>query len=240
MSTTTMSPNDRTLKLDMNLMLSEVNKVVSLHIHNAVMDFNVSRVQEDILKCTDKIHQLHEDLSCLTKEETIVRSRIQETTYRINVSLLEQEVISYRKKLNDMQEELVQLQLNKSDDNSICGTTGSTDNIILSIKELTPDEVDNKDVQILNIPDISVDSSNNIPNTTDDNHIVDDDSIREILEEEEDDEEEEGVFEIEINGVSYFTTDEKNGSLYSIDVNGDPDVYVCTLQNGKAVLTSSE
>jgi len=248
MSTTTMLSTNKTLKIDMDLILSEVNKVVSLHIHNAVMEFNVSRIQEDISKCNDKIHQLQEDLICLTKEEKIARSRIQETTYRINVSLLEQELISYREKLNDMQEELVQLQGDNSDEKSIYDTTESKDsknNIVLRINELSHEVLDNKDVKILNIPDVSIVSGNNMSKTTNDNHIIGDDSISELIveeeEEEEDvDEDEEGVFEIEVNGVSYFTTDEKNGSLYSIDVNGDPDVYVGTLQNGKAVLTSSE
>jgi hypothetical protein len=56
--------------------------------------------------------------------------------------------------------------------------------------------------------------------------------------EEEEDEEEEGVFEIDVDGVSYYTTGEENGTLYSIDVNGDPDKFVGRLQNGKVVLGS--
>ena len=68
----------------------------------------------------------------------------------------------------------------------------------------------------------------------------DEDEINEILpeeeeEEEKEEEEEEGVFEIELEGMSYFTTDEQNGSLYSIDVNGDPDVYVGKIENGIAI-----
>ena len=55
-------------------------------------------------------------------------------------------------------------------------------------------------------------------------------------EEEEEEEEEEGVFEIEIEGVSYFTTGEENGTLYNIDVNGEPDEFVGHLRNGKICL----
>ena len=50
--------------------------------------------------------------------------------------------------------------------------------------------------------------------------------------EEEEEEEEEGVFEIEINGVTYFTNNEKNGTIYSVDENGDPDEEVGTFTNG--------
>lgn len=50
--------------------------------------------------------------------------------------------------------------------------------------------------------------------------------------EEEEEDEEEGVFEIEINGVTYFTDNEKNGTIYSVDENGDPDEEVGTFTNG--------
>ena len=53
-------------------------------------------------------------------------------------------------------------------------------------------------------------------------------------EEEEEEEEEEGVFEIDVEGVSYYTTNEMNGDLYTIDVNGDPEDMVGKLVNGEA------
>jgi len=54
-------------------------------------------------------------------------------------------------------------------------------------------------------------------------------------EEEEEDEEEDGVFEIEIDGVSYYTTDENNGSLYTVDDNGEPGEIVGKLVEGEPV-----
>ena len=57
--------------------------------------------------------------------------------------------------------------------------------------------------------------------------------VEDTQEEEGEEEEEEGVFEIEINGVTYFTDDEKNGTIYSVDQNGDPDQEVGTFKNGK-------
>jgi len=63
--------------------------------------------------------------------------------------------------------------------------------------------------------------------------------VDESVEEEEEvvneldvEEEEEGVFEIEINGTTYFTDNEKNGTIYSIDENGDPDEEIGTFVNG--------
>jgi hypothetical protein len=48
-------------------------------------------------------------------------------------------------------------------------------------------------------------------------------------------EEEEGVFEIEINGTSYFTDNEKSGLIYKIDENGDPGDEVGVFKNGKPI-----
>ena len=246
-----MSSNDTMLKLDMNLLMSEISNIVNRHVSAAVMDFNTSKIQEDIAQCSDKIQQLESDLLCVTKDETTPRTRIQETTYRINVSLLEQEIISYREKLHGMKEELKRLR--ESTPNVEYAST-NTNNIVLSIDEvIDTSSCDDNDVALLgNIcknNEIKVVKTNNIvDNKTINEEPTDEgptdegptDDIDEILhEEEEEEEEEEGVFEIEIGGVSYYTTDEQNGSLYSIDVNGDPDVYVGKIQNGKAILNSN-
>jgi len=57
------------------------------------------------------------------------------------------------------------------------------------------------------------------------------------VEQDEEDEENE-VFEIEIDGVTYFTTNEKSGVIYNSDENGDPDEEVGVFQNGKAIFNT--
>jgi len=42
-----------------------------------------------------------------------------------------------------------------------------------------------------------------------------------VQEEEEEEEEEEEVFEVTINGKTYYTNDEGNGAIYEIDDEGD-------------------
>ena len=49
---------------------------------------------------------------------------------------------------------------------------------------------------------------------------------------EEDDDEEE-VFEIEIEDVTYFATNEENGPIYEVDKNGDPGNKVGYLKDGE-------
>ena len=53
--------------------------------------------------------------------------------------------------------------------------------------------------------------------------------------EEQAEEEEEEVFEIEIKGKKYFTNNETNGIIYSVDENGDPDEEIGHFLNSKPV-----
>ena len=60
--------------------------------------------------------------------------------------------------------------------------------------------------------------------------------VEESGEEEEEEievEEEEEVYEITIKGTKYFTTNEKNGDIYSIDSDGDPCDVVGKFVNGR-------
>jgi len=58
----------------------------------------------------------------------------------------------------------------------------------------------------------------------------------ESLEEEEqaeEDAEDEEVFEIEIDDVTYYTENEENGNIYSVDENGDPGNKIGYLKDGE-------
>ena len=55
-------------------------------------------------------------------------------------------------------------------------------------------------------------------------------------EEAEEETEEEEVFEIEIKGKTYYTTDAKNGVIYDTDENGDVSLEVGKFQDGKPVM----
>ena len=52
-------------------------------------------------------------------------------------------------------------------------------------------------------------------------------------EEEAEEEEEEEVFEIEIEDVTYFATNEENGPIYAVDKDGDPGNQVGYLKDGE-------
>jgi len=56
-----------------------------------------------------------------------------------------------------------------------------------------------------------------------------------VEEAEEEEEEGEEVYEVTIKGKTYYTTNESNGTIYSIDVNGELDSEVGKFVNGAPV-----
>ena len=240
-----MASGIKTMQIDMNSLMNDVNNVIQTHIHKAVLNFNVTGIQQEIDEYTNKIQGLENELQCLSKSVSDKWTRIQHTTHKVNVSLLEEEIVSHREKIENMQKELIHIQSSSSSVEDISVTP--TNNIILNIQEIhNQKENDYSSVEELDTYDEElVKKGNEVMDTIHVTKLPEDisdeisltDEINEIIPDEEEDEEdeEEGVFEIDLNGVSYFTTDEQNGSLYSIDVNGDPDVYVGRLENGKAI-----
>ena len=49
-----MTSSGTMLQVDMSLMFIEINHVVNTHVRKAVMKFNVSKIQENIVECSDK------------------------------------------------------------------------------------------------------------------------------------------------------------------------------------------
>ena len=239
-----MASGIRTMQIDMKSLMNDVNNVIQTHIHKAVLNFNVTGIQQEIGEYSNKIQGLENELQCLSKTVSDKWSRIQHTTHKVNVSLLEEEIVSHREKIENMQKELIHIQTSSStiEDN----TDIPTNNIILNIQEIhnqrkndynSAEELDTYDEQLVKNANEVMDTIHvtKLPEDNQDDISLTDE-IKEIIpSEDEEEEEEEGVFEIDLDGVSYFTTDEQNGSLYSIDVNGDPDVYVGRLENGKAI-----
>ena len=56
-------------------------------------------------------------------------------------------------------------------------------------------------------------------------------------EEEEDEEDSEEVFEIEIDDVTYFATDEENGILYEVDKDGEVGKKVGIIKDGEPIFS---
>lgn len=62
----------------------------------------------------------------------------------------------------------------------------------------------------------------------------------EEVEEEEEEEEGDEVFEVTIQGKTYYTSNEQNGTIYDVDENGDVSMEVGVYKNGVATFYKSK
>jgi hypothetical protein len=62
-------------------------------------------------------------------------------------------------------------------------------------------------------------------------------TVEEDVEEEEEEEDSEEVFEIEIDDVTYFATDEENGILYEVDKDGEVGKKVGIIKDGEPIFS---
>jgi hypothetical protein len=63
--------------------------------------------------------------------------------------------------------------------------------------------------------------------------VVEEDVVEEVVEEDEDEE----VFEIEIDDITYFATDEENGILYEVDKDGEVGKKVGIIKDGEPIFS---
>ena len=209
----------QSLNINVQPIMLDMNSIIEDHINMSVKAFNIQYINREISEHEKKISELKDELA-----------RIQSGDYNVNENI--QLEISH-----DKTDEIVSCSDNKSmdtistkDEPSNVNVDETKTNKVVSMG----DETQTKKVtmnyfeQFVATPDSKkTDTDVAIPETE---SVVNHTSP----EEEEEEEEEEGVFEIDVEGVSYYTTNEMNGDLYTIDVNGDPEDMVGKLVNGEA------
>ncbi len=209
----------QSLNINVQPIMLDMNSIIEDHINMSVKAFNIQYINREINEHEKKISELKDELA-----------RIQSGDYNVNENI--QLEISH-----DKTDEIVSCSDNKSmdtistkDEPSNVNVDETKTNKVVSMG----DETQTKKVtmnyfeQFVATPDSKkTDTDVAIPETE---SVVNHTSP----EEEEEEEEEEGVFEIDVEGVSYYTTNEMNGDLYTIDVNGDPEDMVGKLVNGEA------
>ena len=197
----------QSLNINVQPIMLDMNSIIETHINNSVKAFNIQYITREIMEHEKKIAELKKELQ-----------RIQSDDYNINENI--------QLEINDNKSATV----SPKDDHNDVNVDNSKTNKVVSMG----DETQTKKVtmnyfdQFCAKPDAKDTNVNVAVPEPDKGHDVKEASP-------EDDEEEEGVFEIEVDGVSYYTTDEMNGELYTIDVNGDPENAVGKLVNGEAV-----
>jgi len=186
----------------------------------------------------------------VTDVNVIINEHIKQAVTKFNIEYLTRELEEYKSKINIIEKELIRLR--NGDDVSVnCEEDNDQqENIQLEINEsksvITPVvPTSNNNVLILNKPEEETNNTKSSEIAINFNDYAATSTIsKEPQEDEPTDEdtdivfEEEGVFEIELNGLTFFTNDENNGEIYSVDDDGDPGPNVGTFKNGKPIFTN--
>ncbi len=232
------------LQIDMTSLMSEITALVSNHVQKSVLQFNRTNLQREIDDYIQKVHDLNKELTDIQhtlKDPKCTRS--QQTSAQISVALLVQDIGDYEKKIADLTTEKESL---------LVAASSCVNNIMIDICDvpITP-SVTTQDtskkgksksskkekehdsvVEVVTQANAVVSPVINIRDVPEPE--TEPTSVMEEEEEEEETDDGDGVFEIEIGGVNYYTTDDRNGTLYDIDEeNGDPGEFVGYLRDGK-------
>jgi len=197
----------QTLNINVEPIMLDMNSIIETHINRSVKAFNIQYINREIMEHEKKISELKSELL-----------RIQSDDYNVNENI--QLEINDNKDNVNKKEVSMDVVTNKDDSSTVSIEETKTNKIVsmgdeTQTKKVTMNYFD----QFVSNPDVKTDPV----------------AVPEVEKETLANDEEEGVFEIEVEGVSYYTTDETNGDLYTIDVNGDPEDMVGKLIDGEAV-----
>ena len=197
----------QTLNINVEPIMLDMNSIIETHINRSVKAFNIQYINREIMEHEKKISELKSELL-----------RIQSDDYNVNENI--QLEINDNKDNVNKKEVSTDVVTNKDDSSTVSIEETKTNKIVsmgdeTQTKKVTMNYFD----QFVSKPDVKTDPV----------------AVPEVEKETLANDEEEGVFEIEVEGVSYYTTDETNGDLYTIDVNGDPEDMVGKLIDGEAV-----
>lgn len=198
----------QSLNINVEPIMLDMNSIIETHINRSVKAFNIQYITREIMEHEKKISELKSELL-----------RIQSDDYNVNENI--QLEINDDKKDNTKKEVSRDVVINKDVSSTVSLEETKTNKIVSMGDETQTKKVTiNYFDQFVSKPDVTTDP------------VAVPDAKKEASPEDDD---EEGVFEIEVDGVSYYTTDETNGDLYTIDVNGDPEDVVGKLIDGEAV-----
>lgn len=253
------------LNVDIQPIMLDMNEIIESHITRSVTEFNIKYLTQELEEYKEKVRSIEAQLASLRSGHitSIINvdnaDNLSEDSDNIKLVIDESSMNTNTTKIVAMDipdiDNLSKIEDNKHE-NILSKNTDMKSNTVQSTLKTTPYFSNNKTLSSSNsdvaVPPIDTSITNS--HTANNNISFDDykatSSLNNVNVENhdsketdgpEDDEseditfEEEGVFEIEVEGVTYFTTDETNGDLYEVDENGDPGDKIGILSNGEAV-----
>ena len=208
---------DKTLNVNIQPIMTDVNVIINEHIKQAVTKFNIEYLTRELEEYKSKINIIEKELIRLRNGDDVCVNCEED---------------------NDQQEN-IQLEINESKSVIIPVVPSSNNNVLIlnkpeeetnNTKSSEKESTSNKNEIAINFDDYSATST--ISKEPQENGKNSEDTDTDIVFEEE------GVFEIELNGLTYFTNDENNGEIYSMDEDGDPGPNVGNFINGKPIFNN--
>ena len=239
-------------------MMNDVGVVVKDHFSRLIFKMNQENkcVQStiDYIKNMPIVLKLQEELRLAREEISQLRAQIEnnnlepiklkmheinktekETSYD-EISQLVSDKVNEKEKSSPNDFLSMYLNNQESDDED----DDDDEEVVVSNEQKTPIEMPYK--HFLGLPKLDLDGAE-CSNEDEQEELTEEVTNDEDEDEDEDDEDEDDedeseeeleVDELEINGKLYFTTDDKNGILYSVDEDGDIGDEIGYLKNGKA------
>ncbi len=243
------------LNVNIQPIMLDMNEIIEAHITRSVTEFNIKYLTQELEEHKEKVRSIEAQLASLTSGHIASVINVDNSDILSedsdNIKLVIDEPLT-----DENTTKIVAMDVPDIDKLSAVEDTDIKSNTVKNDLKPSPFFSNNKTLTSstsdVAVPPIETSITNN---HSEKNNISFDDykstsSISNAKVEEKDPQEndgpqddeseqvtfeEEGVFEIEVEGVTYFTTDETNGDLYEVDENGDPGDKIGILSNGEAV-----
>jgi hypothetical protein len=199
------------------------------------------RLKEEAHCLDEEIHSLNEEFRTL--KENLQQSYLEEELHcsdqeniTLNIEEIEAETDDLEEEIDDAVEEESEDAVEEETEDPEDAVEEETED---AVEEETEDAVEEETEDAV-VAEPVEDASDETDSTEEE--VVteeDEDEVTNVAKEEEQDEEEEGeeVFEIEIDDVTYFATDEENGILYEVDKDGDIGKKVGIIKDGEPIFS---
>ena len=245
--------NEHVLKLDTKITTHSKNVNTNIELVTEIQNIhnNLTKYNEHVLKLETKIEDLEKELHEI-KSNTNNNSKFLCQQIRGQESLTSYPGFSNGNQKEQMvikEEVHIKLKIEEKDINesttSLCVLTNlvkdeKEDELELDEDEEKEDEEKEDELELdedeEKEDDLDEEKEDEKDEESEEEVGTDDDESKNLnLEKEEEEEEEEEVFEIEIDDIPYFVTDEENGILYEVTSDGDIGKKVGIIKNGEPI-----
>jgi Mg-chelatase subunit ChlI len=205
--------------------LEELNDAIKKKVVKLVYKLQCSKLRDEMNRCVKEFETYNKELNSLRSEYTTLMSKKNKLSrnppenIRLNIEEKEDQV-------RRMDEDPVK----EEEDESEAAESEADESEEEESEEEESEEEESEEEESEAAED---DQAKQTEAEADESEAAEDDQAKQAEDESEEDSDNEEVFEIEIDDVTYYATNEENGPLYNCDENGDPGNKVGYLKDGE-------